>query len=70
MARRPVSLTPTPFDLEWRTEFVERFMDNPDTKRIYPLSFKRRMAAERAWKKAKAESLVSVTTSREEFLLS
>ena len=67
MARR--SLTPTPFDLEWRSEFIARFLDSSDTKRVYPLLFKRHMAAEQAWLKAKAESLVSVTTEREEFLL-
>lgn len=60
---------PKPRDLEAKTDFVRRFVIDPYVIVTYPTKVKRLLSAERAWAKAKAESLVSVTTSLDQFLL-
>jgi hypothetical protein len=64
----PVNL-PSPQSFETKDDFRARWAVNPAVRRAYPALGPQRAALERQWAKAKARSLVSVTTSAAEVLL-
>lgn len=61
--------TPTPRDMEARSLFNSRFGAADVVRSKWPTPVKRMLAAERAWAAAKRESLVSISTSEDQFLL-
>lgn len=74
IVRRPVSArhslaVPVPRDLEPRSEWEARFNSSDVVRSKYPTPIKRKLAAEQAWRAAKKNSLVSIVTSEDQFLL-
>lgn len=61
--------SPRPFNCERRTDFLKRFVSDQWVKTAYPTVAKSTLAAEREWLRAKRDSLISVTTSVDQFLL-
>lgn len=60
---------PRPMDCERKSSFIVRFTADPDTKRAYDTPSRRLLGAEQAWARAKAASIVSISTSEDQFLL-
>jgi hypothetical protein len=72
MARKPHVLTeplPRPMDGERKADYVARIVADKRVKQAYDTPAKRMLAAERVWAQAKAQSLVSITTATDQFLL-
>lgn len=67
--RASVSPYPRPRDLELREDYIARFMEDEQVQASYRAPVKARIAAEREWARAKAQSMVSVTTSFGESLM-
>ena len=61
--------TPAPHEYETKDAFCARFTTHATVMRHYPTPFKRHIAAETRWARAKSESLVSVKTDAGEMLL-
>ncbi len=62
-------ITPAPHDFETKSEYHARLNTHSGMVRAYPTLFKRHVAGEKRWAKAKADSLVSIKTSVDEALL-
>ena len=67
--KRVVSDFPRPYDCERQTDFYKRWTANQDVKHKFGTLVNRINAAEQEWKMAKSQSLVSVRTAEDEFLL-
>ncbi len=59
---------PRPYELECKTDFINRVLNNPYIKSSYT-PIRARIAAEREWSRAKDRSIISVTTSVDQFLM-
>ncbi len=72
MSRRRRILTdpfPWPFDTECHSDYLQRAVASREAKQAYDTPVKRTVAAERTWLQAKAQSMVSITTATDQFLL-
>lgn len=58
-----------PYNNEYRNVFVDRFCKSWDARATLPKKLERLIAANEIWNKAKKESIVSIYTSKEEYLL-
>lgn len=58
-----------PLALESREHYIARFMEDEQMQAAYRMPLKLRVAAEREWQRAKSQSMVSVTTSKGQFLM-
>jgi hypothetical protein len=63
------SINITPFDLEYKEVFINRFCKSFDARATFKNKLDRILVANEIWDAAKKKSLVSVSTSREEYLL-
>lgn len=63
------SLNIKPFNLEYRNVFVERFCKSFDARAVFRQKLDRIIIANEIWEKWKNNCLVSITTSKEEYLL-
>jgi hypothetical protein len=63
------SINIKPFDLEYREIFIKRFTKSFDARATFKNKLDRILAADQIWENSKANSLVSISTSREEYLL-
>jgi alpha-N-acetylglucosamine transferase len=63
------SLNIFPFDLENREIFINRFVKSFDARGAFRNKLDRILVANQIWENCKQESLISVTTSKEEYLL-
>jgi hypothetical protein len=63
------SLNIYPFDLENRDIFIKRFCKSFDAKAVFRSKLDRILVANQIWEISKANSLCSIKTSKEEYLL-
>ncbi len=61
--------SPRPGHIERRSDFIKRFMTDRWVKTTYPTPAKATLAAEKEWARAKTESIISVTTFEDQFLM-
>lgn len=67
-SRHSLSL-PVPRDMEPLSEYRVRFNSHDLVRSKWPTPIKRHIAAMRSWEVAKRASLVSITTTEDQFLL-
>lgn len=60
---------PRPREVESKSEYLMRFQADKGVKQAYDSPARRTVAAEAAWSRAKDQSMVSITTSYDSFLL-
>ena len=63
------SINIKPFNLEYKEVFIQRFCKSFDARATFRNKLDRVLVANEIWKNSKANSLVSITTHAEEYLI-